>query len=62
MIGDFEYIDFADDLEHEDKWDPLIIGFEGDVIRPGENINQILGFKCPNCQFVLVNEMQNPLI
>ena len=36
MIDNVEYLDFIDDLEHENKWDPLIIGFEGDVVRPSE--------------------------
>ena len=31
----------SEDLEHQNKWDPLIIRFEGDVIRPGGNINHI---------------------
>ena len=53
MIDNVEYLDFNDDLEHENKWDPLIIGFEGDVVCPSEkSINQMQSpkFKCPMLQ------------
>ena len=33
VIGD-------DNLEHQYKWDPLIIGFEGDIVCPGGNTNK----------------------
>ena len=53
ILNEVEYIDSKYDLEHQYKRNPLIIGFEGDVVRSGENINQMQLLLIPMCQMHL---------
>ena len=41
MLKPFILMVISDYLKHQYKWDPLIIGFEGDVVRPGGNTNKM---------------------
>ena len=53
IVDEVEYIDSKYDLEHQYKRNPLIIGFECDVVRSGENINQMQLLLIQMCQMHL---------
>ena len=40
MLKPFILMVISDYLKHQYKWDPLIIGFEGDIVCPGGNTNK----------------------
>ena len=54
ILNEVEYIDSKYDLEHQYKRNPLIIGFKGDIVRSGENINQMQLLLIQMCEMHLL--------